>query len=221
MKRRGRVVGQVASETGSMLTTDPEIHRVQTVKPLATMPAPSSNLQIADIRHSEIVGLVDQIWINRPQQQDVQKMMAILIDISNAPQETETTMAANTKASLILEHPKGKIVSPLFWLNEYTNTVTIGPADRKAIVLAVGDIYNHGLAPTQFNWSFIMNPRNSTSDKQAISPESYYWAGQLPPNCPLILQLASSETGKIFSTFNLVWNWNNNAPIPQPMLVRS
>ncbi len=178
------------------------------------------NLQIAGIRHAEVVGLVDQIWISCPQQ-NIQKMMSILVDISNAPRETETPRAANIKASLVLQHPKEQIVSPLSWLNEYTNTVTIGPGDRKTLVLAVGDLYNHNLPLTQFNWNFVMNQRNSASDKQEISPGDYHWAGKLPPNCPLVLQLANSKTGKIISSFNLVWNWNENAPIPQPTVVKA
>lgn len=184
--------------------SSPAVSPAQNAIPSA-IPKARPNLKIEAIKIGKIA-LQGDIWTMSPGSTWNREPLfrALLADISNVPTESENTITAKLKAAVRIG---GQTYSPLPWLEEYTNTVYLEPAARKAIVLAVGKDSNLG------EWRFVLNHRanhNSLNDPSAMD-----WTNLAPiPSGPFEILLIDVDSGALAATFKYLWTLDADLNYP-------
>jgi hypothetical protein len=130
----------------------PEIRNPEPTKAaptLPTSPVGKANLTNEAIKIGRIA-FYDGAWTSV--QSKGQLYRGLLADISNVPLDSGNITTVKVNAAIKIGYGgRTSTYSPLPWLEEFTNTVRLGPAARKVIVLAVGEDSLAG------PWYFVLN----------------------------------------------------------------
>jgi hypothetical protein len=90
--------------------------------------------------------------------------------------------------------------SPLPWLDRYTNTITLEPAARKTLVLAVGE--DRQIAA----WYFVLNHRDTYSN----APMDWTNMAPIPSDLPMKIMLVDVTNGELIAEFDYLWTFDAN-----------
>jgi hypothetical protein len=125
----------------------------------------------------------------------------LFADIANVPMSGKIN-AVSVRAVLTIQ---SRSYSPLPWLGEYTNTVTLEPAVRKSVLLAVGEDKQMGA------WHFVLNHRNTYRD----IPMDWTNLAPIPSDLPMQILFVDVNTGELVRKFDYLWTFDpsNSWPI--------
>ena len=132
-------------------------------------------------------------------------MQGLLADVANVPTTSGSIKAVKVRASLTIGL---RNYSPLPWLGQSINTVTIEPAARKTILLAAG--YDEPMGP----WFFVLNHREHMSLPPRV-PAKMDWTNTAPiPSHPMEILLVDVDSGELIARFRYLWTFDTNQGYP-------
>jgi hypothetical protein len=201
-------VTQSPSITVSPVFNLPEMRSPEPPKP-AARPIASTNLKDEAIKLGKIA-LQGDIWTNSPGIYSPEPLWrALFADISNVPLDAGNITTINVKAAIKIEYDgRARTYSPLPWLEEFTNTVRIAPAERKVVVLAVGQDTSTG------PWYFVLNRRESHNAPS--NPSAMDWTNMvpIPSYLPFEIQLVDVQNGALVGRFKYLWTFDSTLNYP-------
>lgn len=209
------------SFTFSPQVANPDVKKEE---PAASSPTPvigRANLKVEAIKLDHIY-LQGDIWTLNPVSERWASLardgmlttgkerphLALLIDIANVPTHSQNIGLAKVKGALKIQ---SRTYSPLPWLEEYTNAVRLGPADRKTVVLAVGSDHVGGLGP----WHLVLNHRNNSNSLAKPSKMDFKNLAPLTSDPLAKVLLVDIDTGELLVEFDFVWTFDlkSNRPV--------
>lgn len=193
---------------------EPRAEPPEVVSPAPTLPAtpkPRPNLRIETTRVGRI-SLDGDIWTLRQDSRGwdrQQRYRALLADISNIPPDGAHTTTAEIRAAIRMNYGgRQRTYSPLPWLEEFTNKVSLETGARKTVVLAVGVDSQTGI------WNFVLNHRSDYASS-ATSAMDWTHPCPIPSELPFEILMMDMNSGAVLSKFEYLWTFdaNNNWPI--------
>lgn len=129
----------------------------------------------------------------------------LFADVANVPTGAGSIKAVKVKAVLTIQL---RSYSPLPWLEEYTNAVSLEPAARKAVILAVGEDRPVGA------WHFVLNHRDRHGSLN--EPSRMDWTNLAPilSDLPLEVLLVDVNSGELVAKFEYLWTFDANTNWP-------
>jgi hypothetical protein len=216
----------ISNTSSPNITVSPQVANPEVKKeePAASSPTPvkgRANLKVEAIKLGHIY-LHGDIWTLNPVPERWASLardgmltsgkerphLALLIDIANVSTHSENIGLAKVKGVLKIQ---SRTYSPLPWLEEYTNAVRLGPADRKTVVLAVGSDHVGGLGP----WHLVLNHRNNINSLAKPSKMDFTNLAPLRSDPLAEVLLVDIDTGELLFKFHFVWTFdlNSNRPL--------
>ena len=161
-----------------------------------------ANLKAAAERITKNIYLQGDIWTLAPGVQSKERpFRALLLDVTNAPTDSWNIKSVCVKAVLVIQ---SKTYSPLPWIEEYTSAVRMGHADRKTIVLAVGEDRPMG------SWYFVLNHRENRNSSNTPSKMDFTHLAPVTSDLPLEVQLVDVSSGELIAKFSYLWTFDTN-----------
>jgi len=158
------------------------------------------NLRAEGDRITKNICLQGDIWtLDRGVQGREKPFRALLLDVANAPTESRNIQSVCVKAVLLIQ---SKTYSPLPWVEEYTNAVWIGRADRKTVVLAVGEDRPMG------SWYFVLDHRSDPYSVNSPSRMDFTHLAPITSGLPLEVQLIDVNSGELVARFHYLWTFD-------------
>lgn len=162
-------------------------------------PVAQPNLKVEAIKIAKLY-LEEGVWTLN--QQKGTSYRGLLVDVANVPIASGKLKTVNIKASVTIG---SRNYSPLPWLGEFTNTVKLGPASRKSLVMAIGN--DEPLGP----WYFVLNHRERYT--QSEIPMDWTNMAPLPAHLAEIL-LVDVDSGESVAKFEYVWKFDITLGFP-------
>ncbi len=126
---------------------------------------PTPNLQHANLRNAPLY-LEDGVWTDKPNWPSKHSVFAILIDVVNVPLASGPIGPASVKVC-VQRHDQSQPLCSLWWLYYRANTVNIGKASRKTLVIATGPLFG---TFDQRPWCFPLNLRDEDATEGYGAP---------------------------------------------------
>jgi len=171
------------------------------------------NLQ-PDPPRAATLSLESGVWTDKPLKPN-HSVYAILIDFINAPNQGGPIGFADDVRACVQVPDKSHPLCPLWWLYHQTNSVSISPATKKTIVLAIGPLL--GMYDER-PWCFPLNLKEET-------PPSYG-----APDGPVVIDhrpisaheflfdlfLVDVASGNTLGKWKYRWEMHGSGPVALP-----
>jgi len=165
-------------------------------EPPLTPPPPvtQANLTIEATKVGKIYYHEGVFKLSAGQYNPGQVFRGLFVDVANVPISGKIN-AVTVRAVLTIQ---SRSYSPLSWLGEYTNTVTLEPAMRKSLLLAAGEDRQMGA------WHFVLNHRDTYRD----IPMDWTNMAPIPSDLPMKILLVDVNNGELVREFDYLWTFD-------------